>query len=133
MAIGYDERMCLHRAVRPVSQTPAHPTSGEDAAPDGGADESGKDETVARDAAEADANGAEQTEDTVTDSEANTGDGAMDADQTAVENPEQVGQPHEAAESAESTEAGVSPEAAGEGKDQNPSKQAIPQLDTMNT
>ena len=27
----------------------------------------------------------------------------------------------------------VSPEAAGEGKDQNPSKQAIPQLDTLNT
>lgn len=119
MAIGYDERMCLHRAVRPVSQTPAHPTSGEDAAPDGGADESGKDETGARDAAETDATGAEQTEDIVTDSEANSGDGAIDADQTAVENPEQAGQPDEAAESAEAAENAEAAEAneGGEGNE----------------
>jgi hypothetical protein len=37
------------------------------------------------------------------------------------------------AEERQSCNPGVSPEAAGEGKDQNPSKQAIPQLDTLNT
>eukprot|EP01043_Picozoa_sp_COSAG02_P041541 COSAG02_NODE_3452_length_6717_cov_11.574645_2_plen_783_part_00 len=90
MDIGYDERMCLHRAVKPVSPTPAHPTSPrEDAVSDGEEDEARTDEAAARSAAETEATDAEQAEDAATDNS---------------EAPEEVEQPDQAAESAEAAE-----------------------------